>query len=803
MVFKSTAASLLLLSPATRAGSIVTPQVSPSGLILGSNGTITLNSDNSGVVYLDYGSDVEGHPTFEVVSATGDTSRLIVSYSETKHLIDAPMADGPLGLAAAMDSYRVNVYNISDQSNFTNRLVQGGFRYQKFNLSSGGELVLKNVGVKPTTNTTPLTQLPGSFSCSDEELTRIWSVGARTIQLSSIPADTIPVFWQVTPEGSVVESQIPQVLSTIASSSMMYYNFKFDVKPLVGGFGFTVLGDTLNNGIYIFCDIANGVIAAYNDQTELKGNPIASAKLPANVDLNSWHTVAVDVAMSDIKVTIDNSTEFSFVQNVKFYGSYGLGASFGHKAMYRNVSSVTSDGSYKYSASLTDSSFLNDFLLGSNPINSLVDGSRRDRIAYSGDLDIETASALVSTYGTEFIKETLELMGAFQLTPGFFVPNAKIQQPINTTPINANITGLIGYSFSILTGAADYFMSTGDVTFAKAWAPRATKMLDWANSQLTDNGLMNITDPSFAGDWDYYDPTQPGEVTKFNTIYAFSLQETIKLLMNIGIDTTEYEARLTALRTAINDHLWNDTLGAYQLSISNAESFAQDANALAILAGVTNDAHSATQVLQTLQQLNTAYGPLPFSNSSGFSKIISPFASAYHLRAALEVNDAKTALSLLKSLWGYMAQDTELFSGCFWEAVLPNGEPGLGDPTSMCHGWASGPTGDLTRYVLGVQATAPGFAEFTIKPKTLGLQWAKGNVPVPNGSIKVDWSFSSSGMLQMKVDAPAGMTGTVSLPEPLVKNVNGTFFRVNGKKVANTTFTVTGGSKFSLVQVAC
>lgn len=34
---------------------------------------------------LDYGENVEGHPTFEVVSASGDTSAFELTYAESKY----------------------------------------------------------------------------------------------------------------------------------------------------------------------------------------------------------------------------------------------------------------------------------------------------------------------------------------------------------------------------------------------------------------------------------------------------------------------------------------------------------------------------------------------------------------------------------------------------------------------------------------------------------------------------------------------------------------------------------------------
>jgi hypothetical protein len=61
-----------------------------ASIIFGSNHTITLNGNSSpsSVTILDYGGNVEGFPTFEVVSASGDTSGLEVTYSETLEVLE-------------------------------------------------------------------------------------------------------------------------------------------------------------------------------------------------------------------------------------------------------------------------------------------------------------------------------------------------------------------------------------------------------------------------------------------------------------------------------------------------------------------------------------------------------------------------------------------------------------------------------------------------------------------------------------------------------------------------------------------
>lgn len=46
-----------------------------------------------------------------------------------------------------------------------------------------------------------------------------------------------------------------------------------------------------------------------------------------------------------------------------------------------------------------------------------------------------------------------------------------------------------------------------------------------------------------------------------------------------------------------------------------------------------------------------------------------------------------------------------------WEYIYPDGRPELDIFTSHAHPWDAEPTYVLTEYVLGIQPSAPGFAE--------------------------------------------------------------------------------------------
>ncbi|KAF4841472.1 hypothetical protein CGCSCA4_v009399 [Colletotrichum siamense] len=791
-----------------------TPQ--NDAIIYASSGTTTLSSNGTAasVVVLDFGRNVEGIPTFEVVSASGDTSVFEISYGETEAAFSVYMSDGPLPLAAAMDTYRVNRYNITGPSIISNRLIQGTFRYQKLNLSTSGALTLRDIGVKPTTSTTALTQLPGSFECSDEDLTRIWSVGARTVQLTEIPKNSIPDFLNVTEEGAYAESAAPQALGSAVAAQLLNYRLEFRVKPVKGGFGFSVLSDTLNSAIYISFDLDKRSITAHTGSTALD-TQIAAADIPANLTLalGSWHSVHATVDITDVSVSVDNIDVLKLSQSARFFGSFGFGASLGHAAYFQNITATTPTGDVIYTHPLTDCSFLADFFMGANPADTIVDGSRRDRIAYSGDLDIAVGAAFASTFGTSFIDGSLDLIGSYQVTPGFFTPTAKIQQAPLSAPLDVNVTGLIGYSFNFLTAIAQNYEMRGNLTFAQTWAPKVVKMLDWADSQTLPNGLFNLAEESFGGDWNYYDPPQSGVVTKFNVVYAYSLQQCLRLLEDAGVDVAVYQTRLDRLRAAINENLWNEELGVYIMSEKFTTGFSQDANALAILAGVpgapTNGSsaplRSASSVLSAMASgLAAPAGALAFSNATvaaGWAEKVSPYAAAYHLRAAFESGDASSAMMLLKKTWAPMADPTNAnYTGCFWETLNADGTPGLGLVTSLCHGWAAGPTAELSKHVLGIQPTVPGFAGWKVEPQTMGLQWAKGRVPTVLGDLAVGWRFEG-GLLRMKVESPSGGNrGTVYLPQPLPTPIEKTVIRINGVVANGSAFEVAGGDAFVLTQ---
>ena len=170
------------------------------------------------------------------------------------------------------------------------------------------------------------------------------------------------------------------------------------------------------------------------------------------------------------------------------------------------------------------------------------------------------------------------------------------------------------------------------------------------------------------------------------------------------------------------------------------------------------------------------------------TQTISPYFNWYVLEALTRMNRRPQALTWLRRYWGAMLDEG---ATSFWEAYdlnWPKNDPHqslqadgqTGFFVSLAHGWSAGPAAWLQENVLGVRALTPGFQQVEIRPDLLGLHWAKGRVPTPQGMIAVDLQTAST-----TVDVPAGLQARVLVASPDGKLlVNGT--AVNAAPTAET-----------------
>ncbi|MFT4042203.1 MAG: family 78 glycoside hydrolase catalytic domain [Gordonia sp. (in: high G+C Gram-positive bacteria)] len=112
-----------------------------------------------------------------------------------------------------------------------------------------------------------------------------------------------------------------------------------------------------------------------------------------------------------------------------------------------------------------------------------------------------------------------------------------------------------------------------------------------------------------------------------------------------------------------------------------------------------------------------------------------------------------------------------------WDSMLPDGTINPGEMTSFNH-YALGAVADwVYQVVLGIRPDAPGYGRVRIQPTPgPGIDWARGSLATPHGTIEVSWSTADT--FSLHVSLPEGLPATIVLPDGRVHDVTGGEFRI-------------------------
>lgn len=763
--------------------SVVGEVSDPSALVTG-RGVTTLTyraGESEPAIVLDYGEDVGGIPEFSVAAESGSPT-LQVGYSEGLPYMSPTGDYGGPGLGHIANPRRDDTFVVSKPGVVTSGLIQGGERYEELVLTTPGTLTLSGAWIHFTALRATASQYKGWFLSSSNELNRLWYQGAYTVQLDSVPAHTAEPEWSVSDGSLLADGGNIAVLK--AGSNWTNYTTTFDTEILDYQAGWVVRSTSDASEAYLFI---------LDDSTDSQGTPnalqelvydnghyqeIATVPLSTPVLAGSWQQVQTTVSGSTVSVSLNGQPIASFTAGgssaipVLSTGTVGFREyeGDGEQARFKDLTVV--DGtSTLFSNPLSEPSALSLFagqaVESPDPLPLILDGAKRDRVVWAGDLGVEGPTVFYSTDASRYVKGSLELLDSYQTAAGELGTNINPTSPIGTFPETDSPYSTV-YSLDELNNVALYYLYTGDKSFLEAQWPAVQRELAYAKS-LTDSAGLLVTNGSDGRDWDYYDGAKVGVVAAYNVIYYEALVNAASMARALGQTSTEagYQSQAAALRSAINANLYDPTTGLYDVSTTKVGTFAQDANSLAVLYGVAPTGDAA-HIIETLRAdlPETPYGPEPFSASTGYSTDVSPFVTNEEVQALFTEGRASQAVSLLKTLWGYMDRPGLYYTGADWEALTPNGTPAFGDFTSLAHGWASGPTSDLSAFVLGVRPTGAGYRTWVIDPHPGTLSWAEGSVPTPSGSIDVSWRAERGGGFVLAATTPAGERGSIEVSIP-------------------------------------
>jgi len=423
----------------------------------------------------------------------------------------------------------------------------------------------------------------------------------------------------------------------------------------------------------------------------------------------------------------------------------------------------------------------------------IVDGAKRDRAVWPGDMGVAVPSTFVSVGDLDSVRNALQAMYDNQNRDGSF-PEAGpplLQQGSDT------------YHMWSMIGTYNYVLYTNDTAFLrKNWPGYLEAMTYITNKQTYPSGLLNVTGLRDWARWQTGFNQSEAQMILYRTlITGVDLASWVGDATGLG---PKWTAAAAALQKATLEHCFDNSYGAFRDNATATSLHPQDANSMAILFGVV-ETHSDTaqRISSALTRNWTPIG----AETPELPGNISPFISSFEIQAHLLVGQTRRALDLIRRSWGWYLNNPNGTQSTVVEGYLTNGtfgyrwSRGYGNDfsyVSHAHGWSSGPTSALTEYVLGLSVTgvvgstwqfAPHFGDlgsaeggFVTKLGKFRAAWRLSDVEAPGGNNADDspatergWSYTAN------VTTPAGTKGSLVLPF----SREGTTLKilVNGKSV--------------------
>jgi hypothetical protein len=380
----------------------------------------------------------------------------------------------------------------------------------------------------------------------------------------------------------------------------------------------------------------------------------------------------------------------------------------------------------------------------------LVDGAKRDRSVWPGDMGVSATTAYVSTDDLTSVRNSLTTMYQHQQSSG--------ELPYGGPQFN--FYGSDTYHMWTLVGTYTYYLDSGDKSWLDGIWGQYQSGVAFATAKIDGNGLMNVTG---ANDWARGD--QGGENIAANALLYQVLTTGAQLAAAEGDSSLSgsYSSRAASLKTAVNARLWDASAGAYRDNPSST-LYPQDGNSLAVWFGVA----SKTQAAGVLSRLRGDWNSLG-AQAPEFGNNISPFAGSMELFAHFAANDDVNALNLMRNEWAYMLDSPLGTASTFWEGYSAAGTLTAYPSayTSLAHGWSSGPTGALTADVLGISPTAPAGTAYQVVPHPGDLTHVEGTLTVAAGkTVHASYDHDTAGDFTLQVDSSTdtGSTGVIAVP---------------------------------------
>jgi hypothetical protein len=297
------------------------------------------------------------------------------------------------------------------------------------------------------------------------------------------------------------------------------------------------------------------------------------------------------------------------------------------------------------------------------------------------------------------------------------------------------------------------YQTRGNQAFSREQWQQYKNLIDWSFSRQDEKTGLIWADNVFI-EW-----TQLEKNDTYNTAYNASIVGACRALAQVSVELgfgkykQELEAKAQQLSNSINEHLWDESKGAYWDGINKdgkkMDTYYPISSAFCSLFGVA-DASKQKQILHHYAKV------LPDIGDQHRAMLSSAYGSFYVLADLFQQGKAGMAEAFYRKYW---LPQVEWGDTNFENFKAMEGE-GQG---TLSHAWSGHATYFLSSQVLGVQMGFPqrfNPNKIVIAPQSETINWAKGSVPHPRGMVSVEWEVKGD-KLFLQYDIPEGVKADI------------------------------------------
>tara|TARA_R110002003_G_scaffold130_15_gene12258 strand:+ start:2917 stop:4668 length:1752 start_codon:yes stop_codon:yes gene_type:complete len=495
------------------------------------------------------------------------------------------------------------------------------------------------------------------------------------------------------------------------------------------------------------------------------------------IQLEQWIDVEI-LAQSDTITVLLQGHRIATLQGLDLHpllggspnntGSVAFGGPCHWVAWYRNLTVHGLDGTLLYENDMLIENrdrTLSDFQVGTNALACTIDGAKRDRACFGGDLHVMGRSIAYSTMDFAAVAGSIQLLASHQTSDGYLGNLAPIQAPSHESTAEPPTYAFysLTYAFLLAVAIKDHWMHTGDEKVRSKYSNKLDRLVNFAEGFVNDHGVL-AAPPPISMHWFPMGGPIFGPSGALNIAYYDALQAIATLTPNAEMGS-KYMSKAETLKEHILETFYDSSSGVFHLGTSlPAEGICQDVKGYAMTTDlIPPHANDLKHLSDPGSNLPRAFRGL---NNWDTANVVSPYAAGFAVEGLFHREAGTSALDLLQRVWGPMADpNNRNYSGGHWEAMKPDGTP-HGHDTSLMHGWSTWPVFLMPRYLAGLHPIGAGWKVFGVAPVLAGLEAVECSLETVAGTVQVDLKIDEgAGHGAIRVLAPYGTRFRLQAPK--------------------------------------